>query len=276
MTDTLYANFHDPTESFRAEPRAFCYELATPFVTEARQEAHNNWYDHIKTVEGVLLLLFTWNFAARETKKLNFDNVRNLIKRNKKDLKRLEQVSVESAGADIWDVIKKVFRRIQRASGTNWREQGPKLIKPASICNVGHRHQEATQEPANTGNKQRSTFRTLRDVFKRHSKDHQGLPYPGQTSSSFHRREEDRRVSLCQNSDATRPLPSNTFRPRPGLNVARKKTWNWRPLMNPALSHLGPPQPSQTGLPVSNYLLPIWHLTALLFKCFSSHNGMSD
>lgn len=70
MTDTLYAEFYDPTGLFLAEPRAFFYDLATQLVTEAKQEAHNNWYGHVKTVKGVLLLLFTWNFAARETQEM--------------------------------------------------------------------------------------------------------------------------------------------------------------------------------------------------------------
>lgn len=130
MTDTLYARFCDPTELFRAEPRAFCYDLATQFVTEAKQEAPNDWYDHCNTVKGVLLLLFTWNFAARQTKKLNFDNVGKLIRSNKKDLEFLEQFSVENVGDHAWGVIKRVFAKFKRLLGQTGASKALSLLNP--------------------------------------------------------------------------------------------------------------------------------------------------
>jgi len=67
MEDKLYDGFYDPSQDFLGEPRAFCYELATQFINQAKETATGNWYEDINTIKGVLLLLYTWNFAAKET-----------------------------------------------------------------------------------------------------------------------------------------------------------------------------------------------------------------
>lgn len=130
MTDTLYVEFHDPTDSFLTEPRAFCYELAAQLVNEAKQEGKNNWYTHEKTVKGVLLLLFTWNFAARETKKLNFNNIGSLIRNNKEDLTFLEQFAIESVSDDAWGVIERVFSGFMKLLGQTGASKALSLLNP--------------------------------------------------------------------------------------------------------------------------------------------------
>lgn len=130
MTDTLYVEFHDSTDSFLAEPRAFCYDLATQLVTEAKQEGQHNWYDQEKTVKGVLLLLFTWNFAARETKKLNFNNIGSLITNNKENLTFLEKFSIESVGDDAWVVIERVFADFMKLLGQTGASKALSLLNP--------------------------------------------------------------------------------------------------------------------------------------------------
>jgi len=64
MKDPLYEEFYDPTEDLHLEPRAFCYELATELLNRAKQKAGENWYNDLSTIKGILLLLFTWNFAG--------------------------------------------------------------------------------------------------------------------------------------------------------------------------------------------------------------------
>lgn len=130
MTDTLYAEFYDPTDKFLAEPRAFCYDLAAQLVTEAKQEAQDNWYNQEKTLKGILLLLFTWNFAARETKKLNFNNVGSLIGNNEEDLKFLEHFSIESVGDDAWVVIERVFAGFMKLLGQTGASKALSLLNP--------------------------------------------------------------------------------------------------------------------------------------------------
>lgn len=128
MSDMLYAEFQDPSYQFLREPRAFCYDLATQFVNEARQTAGDNWYDDIKTVKGILLLLFTWNFAARATKKLTFANVGRLIRDSKEDLKCLEQFSIEDADERVWDVTKKVFANFKKLLGQTGASKALSLL----------------------------------------------------------------------------------------------------------------------------------------------------
>ena len=130
MRDMLYNDFRDPTQEFLSEPRAFCYDLASQFILEAKSEADNAWYDDIKTTKGVLLLLFTWNFAAVRTKKLNFDNVGNLIRKNQDDLRLLEAFSIQSADEKAWGVIEKVFASFMELLGQTGASKALSLLNP--------------------------------------------------------------------------------------------------------------------------------------------------
>jgi hypothetical protein len=66
MKDKLYDEFYDPSQDFLLEPRAFCYDLATQFIDQAKNISGSEWYEDTNTIKGVLLLLYTWNFAAKE------------------------------------------------------------------------------------------------------------------------------------------------------------------------------------------------------------------
>jgi hypothetical protein len=72
MKDELYNEFYDASQDFLCESRAFCYDAATQFINQAKNMHGSEWYEDTNTVRGVLLLLYTWNFAAKETKRLTF------------------------------------------------------------------------------------------------------------------------------------------------------------------------------------------------------------
>ena len=44
MKDKLYNEFYDPSEDYIREPRAFCYDLATQLINDAKSAAGNDWY----------------------------------------------------------------------------------------------------------------------------------------------------------------------------------------------------------------------------------------
>jgi len=130
MTDTIYNEFQDPTQQFLTEPRAFCYDLATQLISAAKDEAADNWYDHIKTTKAILLLLFTWNFAARETKKLKIEDVGNLIRKSRDQLKFLGQFSIESVDDSAWAVIETVFSSFKTLLGQTGASKALSLLNP--------------------------------------------------------------------------------------------------------------------------------------------------
>ena len=74
MRDKLYNEFYDPSEDFLREPRAFCYEISTQLIGQAKRNTGESWYEDKDTMKGVLLLLYTWNFAAKKTKTLKLDH----------------------------------------------------------------------------------------------------------------------------------------------------------------------------------------------------------
>jgi len=63
-----YEEFFDSTDLFKTKPRYFCYELATELMEKAKESSPEAWYQNKNTIKGILLLLFTWDFEARETK----------------------------------------------------------------------------------------------------------------------------------------------------------------------------------------------------------------
>jgi len=130
MEDKLYDGFYDPSQDFLGEPRAFCYELATQFINQAKETATGNWYEDINTIKGVLLLLYTWNFAAKETKKLNFQNVGELIRNTKKDLKSLEKYSIRTADNAVWDMVKRIFDQFRNLLGQTGASKAMSLLNP--------------------------------------------------------------------------------------------------------------------------------------------------
>jgi len=131
MDDNLYKDFFDPSEEFRKEPRYFCYELALNLVTEAKRESKgDDWYEDVNTIKGILLLLFTWNFAARETKKLNFENVGKTLQECRDDLRELETYTIENMDKNAEEKIKKVFCKFKKTMGQTEASKALSLLNP--------------------------------------------------------------------------------------------------------------------------------------------------
>jgi len=131
MRDKLYNKFYDPSEDFLQEPRAFCYDLSTQLINQAKHVAGKDWYGNINTVKGVLLLLYTWNFAAKKTKKLNFQNVGELICNAKEDLLFLEKYSITTADNGAWVVIRRVFDQFKNIFGQTGATKALSLFNPS-------------------------------------------------------------------------------------------------------------------------------------------------
>jgi len=128
--DELYINFSDPTQEFLQEPRAFCYDLASQLVNQAKKYTGDNWYTDENTIKGLLLLLYTWNFAARETKRLSFENVRNLLCQNQVKLRSLENVSIRTADDHSWALIEDVFDSFRSRLGQTGASKALSLLNP--------------------------------------------------------------------------------------------------------------------------------------------------
>jgi len=128
--DDIYDNFHDPSAEFLNEPRAFCYDLAMQFINDERQSGDEEWRTTDDTIKGILLLVFTWNFAAKETKKLNFQNIRGLLKKTQLKLQQLEGVTIETANDNYWNTIKDIFSEFQKLMGQTGASKALSLLNP--------------------------------------------------------------------------------------------------------------------------------------------------
>lgn len=130
MKDRLYDEFYDPTDDFAKEPRAFCYDVASQFIQEARSNSRNDWLQDTNTIRGILLLLFTWNFAAKETKRLDFENIGTLLGKAKPDLEFLAKCSITDADNEAWRHIKTTFEAFRSVCGQTGASKALSLLNP--------------------------------------------------------------------------------------------------------------------------------------------------
>jgi len=130
MKDSLYADFYDPSEDYREEPRAFCYELSSELIQQAKDTAGEFWYGNDFTIKGILLLLFTWNFASPITKKLNFKTIRHLLGRTQDRLFFLENYRITNADEKAWEIITPLFDEFSTVFGQTGASKALSLLNP--------------------------------------------------------------------------------------------------------------------------------------------------
>ncbi len=128
--DSLYENFRDPSSAFSNETRGFFYDLATEFISKSKENSGQQWYEDRETVKGILLLLYTWNFAAKETKKLNFRNVGKAIQSVKGDLISLENEKITTVDLSASSTIEKVFDKFKPLFGQTGTSKALSLLNP--------------------------------------------------------------------------------------------------------------------------------------------------
>ena len=129
--NTLYENFADPTQDFLNEPRAFCYDVALGFINTARASCGTAWRTSDDTVKGILLLLFTWNFVALETKALTYLKIRQALAASDEALNRLEGVKIEDDISPAqWEDISHAFSAFKAVMGQTGASKALSLMNP--------------------------------------------------------------------------------------------------------------------------------------------------
>lgn len=126
----FYNKFYDPTDKFKEEPRYFCYELAIELINKAKK-LDRDWYTNENTIKGILLLLFCWNFAAKETKRLNFKNLKEVLLKCKNELNELENYPIEiisETDNQIKEKIEKVYNEFKNLMGQTGASKALSLL----------------------------------------------------------------------------------------------------------------------------------------------------
>lgn len=128
MSDDLYEQFYDPTDNFKEEPRAFCYDLSRELISEAKNQVSDDWYMCEETVTAILLLLFCWNFASPITKKLKRQDIRDLLEKTKSNLKTLDTKTIMNFDKHDEKVITNVYREFKDALGQTGASKALSLL----------------------------------------------------------------------------------------------------------------------------------------------------
>jgi len=129
MEDEFYSDFPQRIDDFYAkEPRAFCYDISVRLINDAKETDFENWYYNNKTIEGILLLLYCWNFASPITKKLTKPIIENLLQTNKNNLKYLEPYSILVFNEDVHQKILEVFRNFKNIFGQTGASKALSLL----------------------------------------------------------------------------------------------------------------------------------------------------
>lgn len=130
MKDSIYSGFYDPSEDYLEESRAFCYDLSSELINHAKDISGGSWYTNDLTIKGILLLLFTWNFASPITKKLDFNTIRQLLGRSQDRLLFLENYSITSSDERAWLVVKPLFDEFSKVFGQTGASKALSLLNP--------------------------------------------------------------------------------------------------------------------------------------------------
>jgi hypothetical protein len=130
VKDSLYSDFDDPSKYYLEEPRAFCYEVSSELIKLAKDTAGESWYGNDLTIKGILLLLFTWNFASPITKKLNFNSVRQLMGKTQDQLRFLEEYSITNADEKVWNEVASLFDEFNTVFGQTGASKALSLLNP--------------------------------------------------------------------------------------------------------------------------------------------------
>jgi len=128
LSRKFYNDF--PTKKFDREPRCFCYEISRQLIEKAHKSPGKRWYSSTNTVKGILLLLFTWNFAARITKQLKAQDIVNLLKSQADNLRSLEKYSI----MDNWEnnsiKISHIYKAFKKIAGQTGASKALSLLNP--------------------------------------------------------------------------------------------------------------------------------------------------
>lgn len=130
MKDSIYSDFYDPTEDYHEEPRAFCYDISSDLINQAKKMPGDSWYLDDLTIKGILLLLYTWNYASPITKKLNFNIIRQLLERTQEQLLSLEKFTIINADKRAWVVVKPLFDEFSKVFGQTGASKALSLLNP--------------------------------------------------------------------------------------------------------------------------------------------------
>lgn len=130
LKDSLYSDFYDPSEDYQEEPRAFCYEVSSDLIKQAKDATGESWYGNDLTIKGILLLLFTWNFASPITKNLNFNSIRRLLGSTQERLLFLEKYSITTADGTAWNKTIPLFDEFSTVFGQTGASKALSLLNP--------------------------------------------------------------------------------------------------------------------------------------------------
>lgn len=130
MKDSIYSDFYDPSEDYLEEPRAFCYDISSDLINQAKKIPGESWYLDDLTIKGILLLLYTWNYASPITKKLNFNIIRQLLERTQEQLLSLEKFTIINADKRAWVVVKPLFDEFSKVFGQTGASKALSLLNP--------------------------------------------------------------------------------------------------------------------------------------------------
>lgn len=123
-----YKEIETVSERFKDEPRACCYAHAIKLINEAKKE--KNVYENDKTVDAIIILMFCWNFAATITKSLTRDKIKNVLNSNKKNLIKLENLSITELNESHKKEILKIFGSFKKVFGQTGASKALSLLNP--------------------------------------------------------------------------------------------------------------------------------------------------
>lgn len=146
------------------EQRNYYYERALETVNE---EFDENWYVSDELVlGGPMLLMYTWNFAARETKSMDKEEIKDIFERFHEDIEEVRETSLTEAnlyeGGATYQTIQTVWEEMKEYFGQTGTSKVLSLLSPELFVmwdqDIRTRRKKQKSDPSGTKREDRGVY----------------------------------------------------------------------------------------------------------------------
>lgn len=158
--------FHSLVEQFEAvEQRNYYYNKA--LETVENEFTRSDWYrSHDLVFGGLMLLMYTWNFAARETKAMDGEEVKNILESHHEAIEGIQGYTLAdtdlSDGSGTYEVIQQVWDDLRGHFGQTGTSKILSLLNPELFVmwdqDIRTRRQRKQGDPKGTKRADRGVY----------------------------------------------------------------------------------------------------------------------
>lgn len=130
------SRFQELVELFESEEqRSYYYDKAQEEVEDVFDDPEEEWFRSEDLVYGgLMMLLYSWNFAATETKQMEGDRLKDILENHHEEIEEVRNISLLDAdlgvGGSVHEVVNSVFPELKEHLGQTGTAKALSLLNP--------------------------------------------------------------------------------------------------------------------------------------------------